>query len=196
MVAESKRLANMVGELIELSRLQGAEPLPDLEAVDVDTVVAEALSRYKVAADNADIAITTDAPTGYKVLGDQPLLVTALANLVSNAIAYSPNGSPVSISRRRRGDNIEIAVTDRGIGIAARRSGAGVRAVLPRRQGAFARHRRHRARAGDRQTRCGQSQRIHPAVESAGHGIDVHPVDSGLSRPRNESDERRTNERN
>jgi two-component system sensor histidine kinase SenX3 len=119
MVVESKRLANMVGELIELSRLQGAEPLPDLEAVDVDTVVAEALSRYKVVADNADIAITTDAPTGYKVLGDQPLLVTAMANLVSNAIAYSSNGSPVSISRRRRGDNIEIAVTDRGIGIAA-----------------------------------------------------------------------------
>ena len=53
------------------------------------------------------------------MLGDQPLLVTALANLVSNAIAYSPNGSSVSISRRRRGDNIEIAVTDRGIGIDA-----------------------------------------------------------------------------
>ncbi len=108
----------MVGELIELSRLQGAERLPDLEAVDVDTVVAEALSRYKVAADNADIAITTDPPTGYRVLGDQPLLVTAIANLVSNAIAYSPNGSSVSISRRRHGDDIEIAVTDRGIGIA------------------------------------------------------------------------------
>jgi two-component system sensor histidine kinase SenX3 len=118
MVTESNRLANMVGELIELSRLQGAEPLPDLEAVDVDSVVAEALSRYKVAVDNADIEITTDAPTGYRVLGDQPLLVTAIANLVSNAIAYSPKGSPVSISRRRRGDDIEIAVTDRGIGIA------------------------------------------------------------------------------
>jgi len=118
MLAESNRLANMVGELIDLSRLQGGERLPDLEAVDVDTVVAEALSRYKVAADNADIAITTDAPTGYRVYGDQPLLVTAIANLVSNAIAYSPNGSPVSISRRHRGHNIEIAVTDRGIGIA------------------------------------------------------------------------------
>src|SRR6202020_603380 len=79
MLAESNRLANMVGELIDLSRLQGGERLPDLEAVDVDTVVAEALSRYKVAADNADIAVTTDAPTGYRVLGDQPLLVTALA---------------------------------------------------------------------------------------------------------------------
>ncbi|KRE27827.1 histidine kinase [Mycobacterium sp. Soil538] len=118
MVTESHRLADMVGELIELSRLQGAERLPDLGAVDVDTVVAEALSRHKVAADNADIEITTDAPTGYRVLGDQTLLVTALANLVSNAIAYSPNGSSVSISRRRRGDSIEIAVTDRGIGIA------------------------------------------------------------------------------
>jgi two-component system, OmpR family, sensor histidine kinase SenX3 len=117
-LAESRRLANMVGELIELSRLQGAERLPELEAVDVDIVVAEAMSRYKVAADNADIAITTDAPSGFQVLGDQPLLVTALANLVSNAIAYSPNGSPVSLSRRRRGGNVEIAVTDRGIGIA------------------------------------------------------------------------------
>jgi two-component system sensor histidine kinase SenX3 len=117
-LAESRRLANMVGELIELSRLQGAERLPDLESIDVDTVVAEAISRYKVAADNADIEVTTDAPSGFRVLGDQPLLVTALANLVSNAIAYSPHGSTVSISRRRRGDNIEIAVTDRGIGIA------------------------------------------------------------------------------
>jgi two-component system, OmpR family, sensor histidine kinase SenX3 len=117
-LAESNRLANMVGELIELSRLQGAERLPDLEPVDVDTVVSEALSRYKVAADNADIEITTDAPTGLRVLGNQPLLVTALANLISNAIAYSPHGSTVSVSRRRRGHNIEIAVTDRGFGIA------------------------------------------------------------------------------
>lgn len=117
-LAESKRLGNMVGELIELSRLQGAERLPDLEAVDVDTVVAEAISRYKVAADNADIEVATDAPSGFRVLGDQTLLVTALANLVSNAIAYSPQGSTVSISKRRRGENIEIAVTDRGIGIA------------------------------------------------------------------------------
>ncbi|MGV0740813.1 sensor histidine kinase [Mycolicibacterium sp. XJ870] len=117
MVAESHRLADMVGELIELSRLQGGERLPDLDAVDVDTVVAEALSRHKVAADNAEIGINTDAPTGYRVLGDEALLVTAIANLVSNAIAYSPNGSGISVSRRRRGGSVEIAVTDRGIGI-------------------------------------------------------------------------------
>lgn len=117
-LTESQRLASMVGELIELSRLQGAEPLPELEAVDVDSVVSEAISRHKVAADNAQITVTTDAPSGFRVLGDQSLLVMALANLISNAIAYSPDGSKVSISRRRRGDQIEIAVTDRGIGIA------------------------------------------------------------------------------
>jgi two-component system, OmpR family, sensor histidine kinase SenX3 len=115
---EANRLGDMVAELIELSRLQGAERLHNVTDVDIDTVVSEAISRHKVAADNANIEVRTDAPSGLRVLGDQTLLVTALANLVSNAIAYSPPGSPVSISRRRRGDNIEIAVTDRGIGIA------------------------------------------------------------------------------
>ncbi|QUR66241.1 sensor histidine kinase [Mycobacterium spongiae] len=115
---EANRLGDMVAELIELSRLQGAERLPNVTNVDVDTIVTEAISRHKVAADNADIEVRTDAPSGLRVLGDQTLLVTALANLVSNAIAYSPRGSLVSISRRRRGDGVEIAVTDRGIGIA------------------------------------------------------------------------------
>jgi two-component system sensor histidine kinase SenX3 len=117
-LVEANRLGGMVSELIELSRLQGAEPLPDMGAVDVDSVVSEAISRHKVPADNADIMVRTDDPSGLRMLGEQALLVTALANLVSNAIAYSPRGSLVSISRRRRGDNIEIAVTDRGIGIA------------------------------------------------------------------------------
>jgi two-component system, OmpR family, sensor histidine kinase SenX3 len=117
-LVEANRLGDMVSELIELSRLQGAERLPDMGAVDVDTVVSEAISRHKVPADNADITVCTDEPSGLRMLGEQALLVTALANLVSNAIAYSPRGSLVSISRRRCGDNIEIAVTDRGIGIA------------------------------------------------------------------------------
>jgi two-component system, OmpR family, sensor histidine kinase SenX3 len=114
---EANRLGDMVAELIELSRLQGAERLPNMTDVDVDTIVSEAISRHKVAAENADIEVRTDARSGLRVLGDETLLITALANLVSNAIAYSAPGSPVSISRRRRGDNIEIAVTDRGIGI-------------------------------------------------------------------------------
>ncbi|MGH3970851.1 MAG: sensor histidine kinase, partial [Mycobacterium sp.] len=117
-LVEANRLGDLVGELIELSRLQGAERLPALGAVDVDTVVSEAISRHKVAADTAEIEIRTDAPSGLRVRGDETLLITALANLVSNAIRYSPHGSLVSISRRRRAEFVEIAVTDRGIVIA------------------------------------------------------------------------------
>lgn len=117
-LSESARLGNMVTELIALSRLQGAEKLPDLEVVDVDDVVAEALRRSTVAAEAADITVHADAPSGLEVMGDRTLLVTALSNLVENAIAYSPKGTAVSVSRTVRGDNVAIAVTDRGIGIA------------------------------------------------------------------------------
>lgn len=116
-LSESARLGNMVTELIALSRLQGAEKLPDLEVVDVDDVVAEALRRSAVAAEAAEITVHADAPSGLEVMGDRTLLVTALSNLVENAIAYSPKGTPVSVSRTVRGGNVAIAVTDRGIGI-------------------------------------------------------------------------------
>jgi two-component system sensor histidine kinase SenX3 len=114
---ESLRLGTMVSELIALSRLQGAEKLPDLSVVDVDSVVKSALERSAVAADAAKITVTADFPSGFEVLGDEALLVTALTNLITNAIAYSPSGSPVSVSRRSRNGNVEISVTDRGIGI-------------------------------------------------------------------------------
>ena len=115
---EATRLGNMVTELIALSKLQGAEKLPDLEVVDVDAVVEEALDRTRLTAENASIAISTDRPSGLEILGDRTLLVSALTNLIENAIAYSPAGSPVTISRSLREGKVAMAVTDRGIGIA------------------------------------------------------------------------------
>jgi two-component system sensor histidine kinase SenX3 len=115
---ESTRLGTLVTELIALSRLQGAERLPDLNVVEVDAVVREALGRTKLSAESADINVTPDAVSGLLIEGDRTLLVTALSNLLENAIAYSPAGSPVSISRRLVDGMVEIAVTDRGIGIA------------------------------------------------------------------------------
>jgi len=115
---EATRLGNMVTELIALSKLQGAEKLPDLEVVDVDAVVEEALDRTRLTAENASITISTDRPSGLEILGDRTLLVSALTNLIENAIAYSPAGSPVTISRSLREGKVAMAVTDRGIGIA------------------------------------------------------------------------------
>ena len=78
----------------------------------------EALARTRLSAEAARIEIVVDKPIGLEVDGDQTLLVTALSNLIENAIAYSPAEAPVSVSRRQAGDGVEIAVTDRGIGIA------------------------------------------------------------------------------
>jgi two-component system sensor histidine kinase SenX3 len=114
---EATRLGTLVTELIALSRLQGAERLPELNAVEVDAVVRDALSRSQPSQDTTGIAIATDRDSRLLVEGDRTLLVTALANLLENAVAYSPPGSPVSISRRQVGKFVEIAVTDRGIGI-------------------------------------------------------------------------------
>jgi two-component system sensor histidine kinase SenX3 len=115
---EATRLGTLVSELIELSRLQGAERLPELHTVEVDAVVEEAMSRAKLAAESAGISVTTDGPSSLLVSGDRTLLVSALANLVDNAVAYSPQASPVSVTRRMVNGSVEIAVTDRGIGIA------------------------------------------------------------------------------
>ena len=118
---EANRLGTLVTELIALSRLQGAERLPELATVDVDQVITEALDRCRLAAEGANIRITADPPTGLLLHGDATLLITALSNLLDNAVSYSPPGSPVSISRRLEsgpnGTYVEIAVTDRGLGI-------------------------------------------------------------------------------
>ncbi|MBW0092784.1 sensor histidine kinase [Pseudonocardia sp. KRD-188] len=117
-LSEANRLGALVTELIALSRLTGAERLPELCVVDVDEVVREAMARSRISAERARIDITVDRPTGLEVDGDRTLLVTALSNLVENAIAYSPAEASVSVSRRRVGDWVEVSVTDRGIGIA------------------------------------------------------------------------------
>ncbi|WP_165241412.1 sensor histidine kinase [Corynebacterium lizhenjunii] len=116
---EAQRIADMVNELIALSKLQGAERLPSMQPLLVDDLVEEAIARNQLAADSADIELVAGDSTGVEVLGDHSLLVTALSNLVSNAINYSPEATPVSITQKLVGEDVVlIRVTDRGVGIA------------------------------------------------------------------------------
>jgi two-component system sensor histidine kinase SenX3 len=114
---EADRLARLVRELIDLSRLQGAEPLPELVPVAVGTVVAEAVDRTRAAAAAKDIQLAVAAQPGLVVRGVEAQLATALTNLLANAVAYSPSGTTIAVGARVRSGFAEIAVTDSGIGI-------------------------------------------------------------------------------
>ena len=116
---EANRMADMVSELISLSKLQGAEALPEMEPLAVDDLIEEALTRNQLAAEARSIELNRGASVGVQVKGDRSLLVTALSNLISNAINYSPEKMPVSVSQKVvDGGVVLIRVTDRGIGIA------------------------------------------------------------------------------
>jgi len=120
MQLEGHRLGRLVQELIELSRLQGADPLPTPAIVVVDRLIGEALDRTRLAAESAGISVVSGGDTGLTVRGSEPQLITALANLVDNAVAYSPVGTRVAVGTRRRAGWVEISVSDQGIGIAER----------------------------------------------------------------------------
>lgn len=183
---EATRMADMVNELISLSKLQGAEALPEIEPVSVNDVIRAAVERNQMAAENHDIALRTPAAcgvgdaedstgardgdsdgrraggsdgrravgragssdggagqagdgterlanaelapstsadeldSGIFVEGNRNLLVTAVSNLISNAINYSPDATPVTISYEAvSAGEVRIHVADQGIGIAA-----------------------------------------------------------------------------
>src|SRR5690606_22452167 len=107
-----------VSELLELSRLEGAEPQPPPTPVSVDAVVAEVLDRGRTGAAARGITLTGTGQPGLTVYGSESQLVTALSNLVENAVAYSPEGSEVTVTTGTDGDEVVISVADRGIGIA------------------------------------------------------------------------------
>ncbi|WP_312882567.1 sensor histidine kinase [Micromonospora polyrhachis] len=115
---ESTRLGRLVNELLELTRLQGAEPLPAPDPVAVDWVLAEVVDRTRTTATARRIEVTVSGQAGLTAYGSDSQLATAVANLVENAIAYSDEGTTVAVVTRGNVEHIEIAVTDQGPGIA------------------------------------------------------------------------------
>ena len=117
MQQESVRLGALVQEIIELSRLQLKGSEHPVSIVNVDGVIAEATDRAKVVASGKDIDLVVKGDPDAYVYGDHNLLVTAVRNLVDNAISYSPEHTSVGIGVRQRGELVEVSVVDQGIGI-------------------------------------------------------------------------------
>ncbi|BCL14188.1 sensor histidine kinase [Micromonospora sagamiensis] len=115
---ESTRLGRLVQELLELTRLQGAEPQPAPEPVAVDWVVAEVLDRTRTTAAARRVAVAVAGERGLTVYGNDNQIATAVANLVENAIIYSGEDTTVTVTVGSGDEHVQIAVADQGIGIA------------------------------------------------------------------------------
>ena len=117
MQTESARLTRLVQQIIELSRLQGDDPLDDPAPVDVDQVIARAIDQSTIDAQAHAIEVVRDGERGLQVLGSTDEVALALGNLVSNAVAYSRDGTRVVVAAKAVDERVDISVTDQGIGI-------------------------------------------------------------------------------
>ncbi|MDO5534320.1 MAG: ATP-binding protein [Propionibacteriaceae bacterium] len=119
--AEAQRLSQLVSQIVQLSRLQG-RAASNAENLSVDEVVSQAMDRSRQLAEQRRISLTRGGAQGLGVRGEREQLVTALANLIHNAITYSDEKARVVVTTRMipdaSGDRIAISVTDNGIGIA------------------------------------------------------------------------------
>lgn len=115
---EAKRLTELVQEIIDLSRLQSSDPLQKALEVDVVDVVREAVDQAQFSSEQRGISLEIGEIEAATVIGDREQLITAVHNLIENAVNYSPERTKVSIVTKRNGNLIEISVADQGIGIA------------------------------------------------------------------------------
>ncbi|HSO92211.1 MAG TPA: ATP-binding protein, partial [Arthrobacter sp.] len=86
-------------------------------AVDINTIVAEAVDRSQLPAESKNINLVVGGHADVMVYGDQDQLVTALRNLIDNAIRYSPENTRVGVGIRARDGLVAVAVTDQGGGL-------------------------------------------------------------------------------
>ena len=127
MLAEADRATRTIDDLMELSRIEaGGEQTRD--PVAISDVIRGALERVTELASQRTISISTLESVGapgthfdaIAVIGDRRQLVSAVGNLVENAVKYSDPGSSVQVRARQHGDWVEIAVSDQGAGIPKR----------------------------------------------------------------------------
>ncbi len=119
MLTESDRLSRLVQQVIELSRLQGDEPLDAPIPVEVDEVIKIAVDTSAIDADAKRISVVTGGTPHLEVFGNEEQVTAAVANLVANAVSYSDCDATVLVSTKSEDDMVEISVVDQGIGIPA-----------------------------------------------------------------------------
>ncbi len=114
---ESERVLAMLTTLMDISEAETGTMKLNLSEVDVAKLAAEVAAVYEDTAEDAAVALSVHVPEHLTVKADRDRLRQALANLVDNAIKYTPGGGQVTVEARRGEGTVSIGVRDTGAGI-------------------------------------------------------------------------------
>jgi len=117
-VEEADRVSSLLTTLMDISEAETGVMRLDRTAVDVAAVAAETVELYEDVAEQKGVTLSHEVPDGLLASADRPRLRQVLANIVDNAVKYTPGGGRVSITGRTAGDDVMIEVADTGIGVA------------------------------------------------------------------------------
>lgn len=114
---QTDRLASLVNEMLDVSRIEAGRLQLNLESLDLSSLAGEVVNNLRLSSTAHMLSLVTEPDV--EVLGDTTRIEQVLINLISNAITYSPEGGEVGVHVWREGDTACVSVRDHGVGIAA-----------------------------------------------------------------------------
>lgn len=119
-IADTDELLKTFNAVLSLARLQTGERRRARESLDPSLILEDLAELYEPVCEDADIDFSSDLAPGLTISGDRELVSQAVANLLDNAVKYTPPGGAIALrSRRCSTGEIELSVTDTGPGIPA-----------------------------------------------------------------------------
>ncbi|HYX70438.1 MAG TPA: PAS domain S-box protein [Terriglobales bacterium] len=115
---ESRRLADLINNFLDLQRIQSGKQIYNFEALELEPQLREAISLFQAGNPKHHLELELRPPLP-AARGDCDRVRQVLANLVANALKYSPEGGRVVLGAKREGEEVRIWISDQGIGIPA-----------------------------------------------------------------------------
>jgi len=116
---ECDRLMEMIDTTLDIAEAESGAAKLKLADIDLAAVVLDACDVFRVVAEDKQITIATDLPNDCRIRGDLQRLQRVVANLLDNALKYTPSGGRVTIRIIDEGQAVRLSVDDTGIGVPA-----------------------------------------------------------------------------
>lgn len=118
-IEECDRLLEIINTTLDIAEAESGAAKLKISDVDLVAVVLDACDLFQTVAEDKQVIVTTELPPACLVAGDRQRLQRAFANLLDNALKYTPAAGRVAISLSADASTVRLAVTDTGIGISA-----------------------------------------------------------------------------